>query len=70
MTALTPRQEVLLAFLRDYQLKHGFAPSIREMQLHLGNSSVNGVLVHLVALEKKGVIRRAHKIARGIQVLR
>lgn len=69
MTALTPRQEVLLAFLRDYQREHGYMPSHREMLSHLGCTAMQTVTDLLIALEKKGAIRRTYGIARAIQVL-
>lgn len=69
MTGLTARQRQILLFLVDSRNKRGFPPSIREIQ-HVFGFSPNGVLCHLKALEKKGVIKREPDKARGITILR
>lgn len=70
VTALTARQEMLLSFLREYQLANGYAPSFREMAEFLGAASMQGIHDHLKALEKKGAIRRTIGIPRAIRLLR
>lgn len=58
MNGLSQRQQDLFAFLSTYQEQELRAPSIREMCKALGVSSTNAVMDHLIALEKKGYIKR------------
>lgn len=62
---LTERQAAILDFIETYQLEHGFSPKISEIQEAFEIKSVNGVIKHLRALEKKGQIQRDNT-ARGI----
>jgi SOS-response transcriptional repressor LexA len=66
MVGLTPRQLEFLRFIRQYATDHGYAPSIRDMMGALGVNSTNGVIDHLDALERKGMITRARKSSRAI----
>lgn len=66
---LTDRQRQVLRFITRFIRCHGFAPSFREIAGHLGVTSVNGVDDHLIALEKKGYIRRDRNVARSIRVM-
>ncbi len=65
---LTARQQELLDYIREYQLQFGASPTLKEIRLFLGVSSDNGILKHLIALEKKGALTRS-KRARGINML-
>ena len=65
---LTDKQERILGFIVDYVNEHGYPPSIREIGIHFGISSLRGVTVHLDALERKGYIKRANT-ARAITVI-
>ncbi|MBI4836389.1 MAG: repressor LexA [Candidatus Abawacabacteria bacterium] len=65
---LTSRQQELLDYVREYQLQFGASPTLKEIRMFLGVSSDNGILKHLIALEKKGAITRS-KRARGIEML-
>ena len=47
----------------------GYPPTIREIGLHFGIKSPNGVAYHLAALEKKGYIERGIASARAIRLL-
>lgn len=64
-TGLTSRQASILEFIEEYQLKNGYSPKIAEIQEAFEIKSVNGVIKHLRALEKKGFIKRDNT-ARGI----
>lgn len=66
---LTDRQQDVVTFIRAHGRLKGYPPTIREIGKALGIRSTNGVNDHLVALEKKGVIRRDPKVSRGIVVL-
>ncbi len=66
---LTERQNQLYEFLRSYLRDNGRPPYIREIGEHLAITSTNGVYKLLVALEKKGYIRRTKNEVRGIEIL-
>jgi repressor LexA len=71
MRELTDRQQLLLSFIEEYALDHGFPPSIREMADHMGISSTNGVNDHLKALERKGYLSREKGLkSRAIRLAR
>jgi repressor LexA len=63
---LTPRQQEVLDFIRDRTKSYG--PTIREIMAEFGFTSPNGAVCHLVALERKGLIRRHANQVRGIEV--
>ncbi|MDY7034245.1 MAG: transcriptional repressor LexA [Thermodesulfobacteriota bacterium] len=55
---LTPRQKAILQYIADTIERKGYSPTIREIGQETGISSLEGVLCHLRALEKKGRIKR------------
>lgn len=65
MVKLTRRQSEVVLFVRRYAERHGYAPSRREIAEELG-VTVNAITGHLVAAERKGVLRRAARTARGL----
>lgn len=68
MKTLTSRQTDVLAYLHAYVDAHGFPPSTREVarELDITDTAAHG---HLAAIERKGHLRRAPGIARGITLL-
>ncbi|MEO0557292.1 MAG: S24 family peptidase [Bacteroidota bacterium] len=66
---LTERQNQVYEFLRSYIRTNGKPPTIKEIGAQLGIKSTNGVHKMIVALEKKGYIRRARHEARGISLI-
>ncbi|WLD13178.1 transcriptional repressor LexA [Planctellipticum variicoloris] len=66
--ALTLRQREIYDFLRDKIVNRGYGPTVREIGLHFGIRSPNGVMCHLKALEKKGLITRESHMSRAIQL--
>lgn len=64
---LTQRQSEALDFIRQNAAIYG--PTIREIAAAMGIRSPNGVVCHLAALERKGLIRRRPNAVRGIEVL-
>ena len=68
MDQLTDRQREIYEFLRDKIRNRGYGPTVREIgdQFHI--SSPNGVMCHLKALEKKGLISREPNMSRAIQL--
>jgi len=70
MEQLTRRQAQVLEFITNYSQQHGCAPSLREIALRLGVSSVGSLHKHLVRLERKGFIRRVWNKSRSIELVR
>ncbi len=56
-------------FLRDFILKKGFPPTLREVAKHFGLKSPRGPQKILNILEKKGFIRRVPGGSRAIEIL-
>lgn len=65
---LTIKQEEVLRVIRNYYLENGFAPSLNELKDILGITTKRGVVIHLIALEKKGFIFRTSQ-PRGIHLV-
>lgn len=65
---ITEKQEAVLHFIEDFQMKFGKSPTIREMREHFGVKSDNSILKHLRALEAKGYLLK-DDTPRGIQLL-
>ena len=66
--SLTPRQRMVFEFVRDRIVRRGFGPTVREIADEFEIKSPNGVICHLRALEKKGLITRQSNISRAIQL--
>ena len=59
---LTAKQQIIFDYIRSLIEGRGFGPTIREIAEKMDFKSPNGVVCHLKALERKGLIRRsAHK---------
>ncbi len=54
---LTPAQERVYRFVRDYIDRHGYAPSYEEIRSNLGFQSLNAVFKHLKQIEERGYLR-------------
>jgi repressor LexA len=65
---LTERQTEVYEFIRDKMRNRGYGPTVREIGREFGISSPNGVMCHLKALERKGVIKREPNMSRAIQL--
>jgi repressor LexA len=69
MSTLTDRQREIYEFIRDKIETRGYGPTVREIGLAFDIKSPNGVMCHLKALEKKGLIIREGFSARAIQLV-
>ena len=69
LDALTPRQREIYNFIRSKIQGRGYGPTVREIGLHFQIKSPNGVMCHLKALQKKGLIHREPNMSRAIQLL-
>jgi repressor LexA len=65
---LTERQRAVYDFIRDKIVNRGYGPTVREIGERFEISSPNGVMCHLKALEKKGLIRRCPNKSRAIEL--
>jgi repressor LexA len=65
---LTERQMEVYEFIRDKIRNRGYGPTVREIGKEFDISSPNGVVCHLKALEKKGIITRESNLSRAIQL--
>src|SRR5437899_6562011 len=66
---LTERQREIYDFIKDKIEGRGFGPTVREIGEGFDIKSPNGVMCHLKALEKKGLIKRTGFRARAIQLV-
>jgi len=66
---LTKRQKQVLDFLKNFQDKHGYAPSFEEIARGLKLTSLATVHKHMGTLERKGFIRRGYNQSRSIEIL-
>ncbi|QDU97494.1 transcriptional repressor LexA [Lignipirellula cremea] len=65
---LTRKQLAVYNFVRDLIVNRGYGPTVREIGTQFDISSPNGVVCHLKALEKKGLIRRDPRKSRAIEL--
>jgi len=66
---LTERQREIYEFIRQKIEGRGYGPTVREIGEAFEIKSPNGVMCHLKALEKKGLIKREEHAARAIQLV-
>ena len=66
---LTDRQREIYDFIRDKIETRGYGPTVREIGTAFDIKSPNGVMCHLNALVKKGLILREGRSARAIQLV-
>lgn len=69
MKELSPRQQKILNYIREFIDEHDYPPSIRQIKDACGISSTSVVDYNLRILEKAGYIRRDREVSRAIEVL-
>ena len=67
---LTKRQRAVYDFIRDKIVNRGYGPTVREIGEEFEIASPNGVMCHLKALQKKGLIIRSPNKSRAIEISR
>jgi repressor LexA len=67
-TGLTPRQQRVLAHIKDSIEKRGYPPSMREIGQAVGLTSSSSVAHQLRALEEKGFLKRDPNRPRALEV--
>lgn len=70
MKGLTEKQNRILELVEEHVRRLGYPPTMQELADSLGVRSKFAIYKHLVALEKKGYIRRSEGGARGITLLK
>ncbi len=65
---LTKREKEVLDYIKDFYTRHGFAPSLDEIRIGLGLSSVSTVHEHIAKLTNKGYLARHPNKARSFQL--
>jgi len=68
-STLTDRQREIYDFIKEKIDTRGYGPTVREIGANFDIKSPNGVMCHLKALEKKGLIQREGFAARAIQLV-
>jgi len=64
---LTPKQLAILTYLRDYERKHGYAPTLQEVADHFGVTKVT-IFEHVGVLQQKGLLARRRYKARSLKL--
>jgi len=65
---LTARQREVFDMIYEQIINRGYGPTVREIADQFGIASPNGVVCHLKALEKKGLIIRSPNKSRAIEL--
>jgi len=68
MKTLTPRQKQVLNFIKSYQKKNDYSPSLEEIADNLGVSSVATVHEHMKNLQNRGYLTREENQPRAIEL--
>ena len=66
---LYKRQRQIVEFISQFIQKNGYSPTLSEIAVAIGVSSLATIHEHLQALEKKGVIRKFDGAIRGIEIV-
>jgi len=69
MEKLTSQQEKMLDKIKQYMVRRGYAPTVRELCQEMNLSSTATVQVHLNNLEKKGYLKKEDGKNRTIELL-
>jgi repressor LexA len=69
VSRLTDRQREILDWIAGFARLNGCGPTVREIAEGVGIGSNNGVVCHLVALARKGYVRRRAGSPRGLTLV-
>jgi repressor LexA len=69
MEDLTKRQDEILTYIKEYIVKSGYPPTVREIAEAIGVNSPATIHAHLENLETKGFIRKQDTKNRAIELL-
>lgn len=68
VATLTPKQKILLDYIKDYIRKNGVSPSYEDIRKKLKLSSLSSVHDYVETLSKKGYVEKNGNSARGIEI--
>ncbi|WP_432968697.1 transcriptional repressor LexA [Dactylosporangium sp. CA-233914] len=68
MAMTSPRQQSILAVIRESIDKRGYPPTVREIGAAIGLGSPSSVAHHLKAMEKQGLLRRDAHGPRAVDI--
>jgi len=68
MPPITRRQKETLDFIRSFEAKEGYAPSLEEIRKHFGLASVSTAHHHVKALDALGLLRKEENLPRAINI--
>lgn len=68
LSTITPRQREVLAWLARYVERYGYGPTYREVQAALGYRSPNAVRVHVLALQRRGLVVSEGRLCRSLRL--
>ncbi len=66
---LYKRQRQIVDFIAQYIQKNGYSPTLKEIAVSLGVSSLATVHEHLEALQRKKIIKKHEGAVRGIELI-
>ena len=66
---LSPRQQRMLEFIRDFMDDHHFPPTVRDIQAGCEISSTSVVDYNLHIMQREGYLKRLPEVSRGIELL-
>lgn len=66
---ITAKQQEILEYIKEQQLKRGYPPAVREICDAVNLRSTSSVHAHLETLEKNGYIRRDPTKPRAIEII-
>jgi len=69
MDELTKRQKEVLNYIKEFMVKKGYPPTVREIGESLGLSSPATTFSHISQLEEKGYIRKNGSKNRALELL-
>lgn len=69
LATLTDKQRDIYEFVEKQINARGYGPTVREIGIEFGIRSPNGVMCHLKALERKGLISRESHLSRAIELV-
>ncbi|MFA6447429.1 MAG: transcriptional repressor LexA [Patescibacteria group bacterium] len=67
---LTKKQKLVLDFIKQYQKRKGYSPSLEEIQRHFGLASVSTAHFHIKQLQKKGLLTKEENQPRTISAIK
>jgi len=66
---LSPKQERMLAFIRQFMGERGYPPTVRDIVRGCALSSTSVVDYNLTLLERGGYVKRDREVSRGIELV-